>query len=49
MDTGYNTDDLEEVRSARSQSAKIMYHLIPLIQNVQNRQVQRDRKTLVVA
>ena len=40
---------LEEVLSARSQSAKITYHLIPLIQNVQNRQVQRDRKRLVVA
>lgn len=40
---------LEEVRSARSQSAKITYHLIPFIQNIQNRQVQRDRKRLVVA
>lgn len=40
---------LEEVLSARSQSAKITYHLTPFIRDVQNRQVQRDRKRLVVA
>lgn len=49
MDTGYNKMTLEEVLSARSQSAKITYHLTPFIRDVQNRQVQRDRKRLVVA
>lgn len=39
----------EEVLSALSQSAKITYHLTPFIRNVQNRQVQRDRKRLVIA
>ena len=45
MDTGYNIDELGKHHvKLKKQTQEITYWMISFIQNVQNRQIHRDRK-----